>query len=95
LFDFERRQIVGAHIAGASMTKTTTSLGVLRVTVCKVVLAYTNHGKTSAKRNGGQKSALAERDHHTLRRINAKIHTAAVAQVTAELDIHLEESVST
>jgi predicted transcriptional regulator len=71
--NFERGQIVGAHLAGASVTKTATLLGVSRVTVSKVMSAYTNHAKTSAKRNSGGK----------------------LAQVTAELNIHLEDPVST
>jgi transposase len=55
LFDFERRQIVGARLAGASMTKTATLLGVSRVTISKVMLAYMNHGKTtSVKMNSGK-----------------------------------------
>jgi predicted transcriptional regulator len=50
--DFEIGQIVGVRIAGASVTKTATLLGVSRATVSYVMSAYTNHGKTaSAKRN--------------------------------------------
>jgi transposase-like protein len=47
-----KRKIVGVYLAGASVTKTATLLGVSRVTVYKVISAYTNYGKTiSAKRN--------------------------------------------
>jgi hypothetical protein len=49
--------LIGVHLAGASVTKTDSLLGVWRVTVSKVMLAYTNHEKaTSAKRHSGQKS---------------------------------------
>jgi predicted transcriptional regulator len=52
--DFERGQIVGARLAGASLTKTATLLGVSKAAVSKIMSAYTNHGKTiSAKRNCG------------------------------------------
>jgi hypothetical protein len=51
--DFERGQIVGAYLDGASMTKTDTLLGVSRATVSKVMPAYTFHGKTSVKKNSG------------------------------------------
>jgi Mn-dependent DtxR family transcriptional regulator len=74
LSDFERGQIVGAHLDGASVTKTTTLLDVSRATVSKVMLAHMNHQKTSAKRNSEQKSTLTERGHRTLRRIVSKNH---------------------
>ena len=49
-----RGQTVGAHLAGASVTKTATLSGVSRAVVNKVMTAYTNHGNTSsAKSNGG------------------------------------------
>jgi hypothetical protein len=51
LSDFERRKIVCARLAGAAVTKTATLLGVSRVTVPKVMLAYTSHGKTTSVRN--------------------------------------------
>jgi transposase len=67
---FERGQIIGACLAGASVTKTATLLGVSIATVTKVILAYTHHGKTtSAKRNNGWKSTLTEKYHNTMRRI--------------------------
>jgi predicted transcriptional regulator len=46
LSDFQSRQIVGAGLAGASVTKTGTVLGVSRAAVSKVMTAYTNHEKT-------------------------------------------------
>jgi len=53
---FQRGQIVGAHLAGASVTKTANVFGVSRAAVSKVMTTYTNHGRTlSAKRNSGRK----------------------------------------
>jgi len=52
--DFQRGQIVGAHLAGASVTKTATLLGVYRAALSKVMATYANHGRTSsAKSNSG------------------------------------------
>jgi transposase len=70
LSDFERGEIIGARLAGASVMKTAKLLRVSRETVCRVMSAYTNYGKTtSAKGNGGRKSTLTERNHSILRRI--------------------------
>jgi hypothetical protein len=56
LTDFERGQIVGARLAGASLIKNAILLDVSCATNSKVMLAYKNHGKTiSAKRNSGGK----------------------------------------
>jgi len=44
--DFQRGQIVGARLAGASVTKNTTLLGVSRTAVSKIMMTYTNHGRT-------------------------------------------------
>jgi hypothetical protein len=46
-------------------------------------------------RNSGRKSTSTERDRRTLRRIVLKNHGTTAAQVTVELKIHLEYSVST
>jgi predicted transcriptional regulator len=40
LSDFQRRQIVGAPLAGASVSKTATLLGVSRAAVSKVMTTY-------------------------------------------------------
>jgi hypothetical protein len=54
LSDFGRGQMIGARLAGASVTKSATLLGVWRAAFSKVVSSYTDHGKTtSAKRNSG------------------------------------------
>jgi hypothetical protein len=63
---FERGQIIGACLVGASATKTATLLGALRVTVSKVMSAYMNHGKIS-KRYSGYKSTVTEKDYCTLK----------------------------
>jgi IS30 family transposase len=66
--NFEREQIFGLCLAGASVTKTATLLGALETTVSKVMSAYKNHGKaTSAMRNRGQKSTLTKRYRSTLK----------------------------
>jgi hypothetical protein len=60
------------------------------------MLAYKNHGNTtSVKSNSGRKSTLTERDRRTIRRIVSKNHRTTAAQVTAELNIHPEDHVST
>jgi hypothetical protein len=69
-----KEDIAGVRLAGPSVIKTATLLGVSRTTVSKVMLAYKCHqGKTiSVKMNSGQKSTLTKRDCHTLRRIVSK-----------------------
>jgi hypothetical protein len=96
LSDFEREQIIGVCLTRATLTKTATLLGILRGTDSKVMSAYMNQGKTaSAKRNSRGELKLTERDRRTLRRIVLKNHRTTAAQVTAELNIHLEDTVST
>jgi hypothetical protein len=80
-----KEKIFGAHLAGASVTKAATSLGVSRATLSEVMSACTNHGKTiSGKRNSGQKSTLTERDCQPLRRNVSKNHTTTAAQATGQ-----------
>jgi transposase len=85
LSDFERGQMIGARLAGASVTKNATLLGVSRATVYKVMSAFINHGKTtSAKRDSGRKSELTQKKCRALRRIVSKSHRTTVVQVTGQ-----------
>jgi transposase len=94
--DFQRRQNVGALLGAASAIKKATFIRLSRAAVSKVMAAYTNHGKTSsAKRNSGRKPKLSERDRRTLKTNVSKNHRTTAAKVTAELNIHPEDSVST
>ena len=97
LSDFWRGQIVGACLAGASVTKMATLLGVSTAAVSTVMTVYTNLGKTSsAKRNSCRKPKLSERVARcTLKRIVSEYHRTTAAKVTVELNIHLENPVST
>ena len=66
--------MVGARLAGTSLIKTATLLGVSRAAVSKVMTAYTNHVKTSlVKRNGGLNPELSERYRLTLKRYVSEI----------------------
>jgi transposase len=68
---------------------------VSRAAVSKVMTAYTNHGETSsAKKNSGRKPKLSERDCRTLTIIVSKNRRNAAAKVTAELNIHHDDTVS-
>jgi hypothetical protein len=53
-------------------------------------IEFVNGKTTSAKRNCGRKSALAERDHRKLWRIVSKNRRCNKDERTAELNIHLE-----
>jgi len=54
--DFQKGQTGGARLAGASVTKMGTLLGVSRAAVSKVMMTL------SAERNSGQKPKLSEKD---------------------------------
>jgi len=65
--DFQRSQIVDAHLAGTSVTKPAILLGVSRAPVSRVMTTYTNHERTSTKGSSGQKPKQSERDRCTLK----------------------------
>jgi transposase len=94
LIRFSKGHIVGARLVGPSVTATATLLRVSRAAISKVMMAYTNHGKT-AEMNSGRKPKLSERDRNTLKRIMSKSHRTTAAKVTAELSIYCEDPVST
>ena len=88
LSDFQRGKIVGAHLAGAYVTETSTLLGVSRAAVSRVMMTYTNHGRTSsANRNSGRRPKKSERDRRTLKGTVSINHRTAAAQGTATLNI--------
>ena len=67
LSDFKRGQIVGARMAGSSVTKTAEVFGVARSTISKVMTAFEKEGKTSSlKQNSRRKRMLSDWDHQTL-----------------------------
>ncbi|XP_076065314.1 uncharacterized protein LOC143039321 [Oratosquilla oratoria] len=94
--DFERGQIVGARSEGASVKKRAELLNVSQTTVPTVMTACTKHGaSSSAKRNSDRNPKLPDRDRRTLQRIVARQHKTTAAKVTAELNTHLRNPVST
>jgi len=89
--DFQRGQIVGVRLAGASVTKMATLLGVSKAAVSKVISSYTNHWRTSsAKRNSGRKPQLSGKDCHMLKRIVFINQRSTAAKVTSDINIHLK-----
>ncbi len=86
-----------AHLAGMSLTFMSQLFNVLKTIVFTIMTVYTKHGKTSAvKKNSGQKPKVNDRDCQTLRRRTVyKQHRTIAAKVTASLNIHPKNPVST
>ena len=56
LFDLKRGMIIGAHLAGASVSRTTNLVGVSRYTVSRIMKAYTNLGKVSSGKHNSEQN---------------------------------------
>ena len=93
--DLSRNQIIGARMAGASVTKTAEIFGIAKSTVSKVMTTFEKEGKTSpVKQNSGRKRKLSNRDRRTNTWLVWKGHKNTAPKITAGLNDHLENPVS-
>ena len=91
----KRGQIVGARMAGASVTKTAELFGFTRSTISKVIKIFEKEGKISLlKQNSWRKRKLFARDRRTLTRIVRKDYKKKASKITAELNDYLENPIS-
>ena len=95
LWDFKRGQIVGAYMAGVSVTKN-----------CRIIWynkeyclesnesIWERRKNPSLKQNSGRKQKLSEWDLQTLKQIVWKDHKNTAPKITAEPNDHLENPVT-
>ena len=96
LLDFQIGKIDSARMAGTTVTETAQLLGISRGTVSKVMTAYKKDSKNSStKHKSGHSSSLSEISGKTLYCIVRKDHKTTAGRIRAELNEHLERSVST
>ena len=92
LSDFKSDQIIGARMAGATVTKTAELFSVAS-SVSKAMTAFERKGKTcSLKQNSRRKQKLSDMNRRTRTQIVRKNHKNT--KITAELNDHLETPVS-
>ncbi|GFX59397.1 uncharacterized protein TNCV_2880661 [Trichonephila clavipes] len=92
---FQRGQIVGAHLAGASVAKTSQFLEVSSNMGSKIMTAYTHCSKTSlTKQNIGQKENFSIINRWVLQHIVTSKMLTTAAKVTTELYQYLDSLVS-
>lgn len=93
--DFDRGLIVGARLAGASVSRTAEITHYSRGTVSKVMTAWKTTGKTSsAKHSSGRRRLLCEWDRRVLIRIVARNSMTTAARVCAEFNQGRQHPVS-
>jgi hypothetical protein len=83
LSHFERGHIVSERLAGASVTKSATLLGVLRATVFKGYVGIQDSWEDNISEEKQWESGLRERDRRALR-IVSENHRTTAAQVTRQ-----------
>ena len=94
LTDFQRGKIAGARMTGNTIAETAQLLGISRSTVSKVMAAHKKDSKDSSTTpKSSRSSSLSEIK--TINRINRIDHKTAAGKIRAELNEHLERSVST
>ena len=82
-------------MVGVSVKKNAELFGVARSSVSKLLTEFEKEGKTSSlKQNFERKRKLSDRDRRTLTRIVRKDHKNTATKITAELNGHLGNPVS-
>ncbi|XP_066446532.1 copper transport protein ATOX1 isoform X1 [Eleutherodactylus coqui] len=85
LTEFERGKIIGARLAGASISETANLVGFSRATVSRVYREWYKRGKTSSERGAcGRKQLVDESGQKRMSQIVESNSRCTVEQITAE-----------